>query len=102
MAGSRVEKKLSALRMPKRASLIQLPRRASIFASRRRCIGVAAELGTKHRDVEHRRSMPWEKVPEFVVSLREPNLRRLPVTALVEQGLGDEGSAMPANGQTDC
>ena len=46
------------------------------------CIGVAAELGTKHRDVEHRRSMAWEMVPEFVASLRDPNLRRLPVTAL--------------------
>ena len=46
------------------------------------CIGVAAELGTKHRDVEHRASMAWAKVPEFVASLRVPNERRLPVTAL--------------------
>ncbi|MGQ0672820.1 MAG: tyrosine-type recombinase/integrase [Hyphomicrobium sp.] len=33
------------------------------------CIGVAAELGTKHRTVRHHASMPWAKVPSFFVML---------------------------------
>lgn len=46
------------------------------------CVGVAAELGTKHRDVAHHASMPWQTVPAFVATLREPALRRNPMTVL--------------------
>jgi integrase len=46
------------------------------------CVGVAEELGTKHREVEHRASMPWQAVPEFMDQLRSPGSRQLPITAL--------------------
>lgn len=34
------------------------------------CVGVTAELGTKHRKVEHHRALTWAEVPEFLVALR--------------------------------
>jgi integrase len=37
------------------------------------CTGVAQELGTKHRKVEHHRAMPYAEVPAFIVRLRENN-----------------------------
>ncbi len=46
------------------------------------CIGVAAELGTQHRNVAHHASMPWQDVPAFIARLREPGPRRWPLTSL--------------------
>lgn len=46
------------------------------------CIGVAEELGTKHRVVSHHASMPWQEVPQFIVRLRNSGPRRFPVTCL--------------------
>ena len=46
------------------------------------CVGVAEELGTKHRAVEHHASLPWQDVPKFIATLRQPVKRRLPMTAL--------------------
>jgi integrase len=34
------------------------------------CIGVAAELGTDHRQVRHHAALPWQDVPAFVCELR--------------------------------
>jgi integrase len=34
------------------------------------CIGVAQELGTRHRSVKHHVSLPWSEVPDFVRALR--------------------------------
>ena len=46
------------------------------------CIGVAEELGTKHRVVRHHASMPWQEVPQFIVLLRNSGPRRFQVTSL--------------------
>jgi integrase len=35
------------------------------------CIGIAAELGVKNRDVEHHRALPYANVPAFIQVLRE-------------------------------
>jgi hypothetical protein len=41
------------------------------------CIGVAQELGTKHRKVEHHPSLPYQYVPAFLERLRAaPPARR--------------------------
>jgi hypothetical protein len=37
------------------------------------CVGVAQELGTRHRKVEHHASLPYAGVPAFIVRLRESN-----------------------------
>ena len=34
------------------------------------CIGVAQELGTRHRKVEHHRALPYREVPPFIELLR--------------------------------
>ncbi len=46
------------------------------------CIGVAAELGTKHRGVKHHASLPWQDVPVFLAELRALGGRRSPLTVL--------------------
>lgn len=46
------------------------------------CVGVAEELGTKHRDVQHRASMAWQGVPDFVNSLRRAPVRQHAITAV--------------------
>ena len=46
------------------------------------CIGVADELGTKHRVVTHHASMPWEHIPKFIECLRHGPPRRWRVTSL--------------------
>lgn len=45
-------------------------------------IGVAEELGTKHRVMSHHASMPWQEVPQFIVRLRNSGPRRFQVTSL--------------------
>jgi len=35
------------------------------------CIGIAQELGVRHRQVEHHRAMPYDDLPAFVARLRE-------------------------------
>jgi integrase len=59
-----------------------LQRMRSVFASAivRRlrtaanpCEGVAQELGTKHRRVEHHRALPYAELPEFVARLQVTN-----------------------------
>lgn len=45
-------------------------------------IGVAEELGTKHRVISHHASMPWQEVPQFIVRLRNSGPRRFQVTSL--------------------
>ena len=55
------------------------------FAQREKaspCVGVAEELGTKLREVQHHASMPWQVVPGFIAALRQPTKRRFPMTAL--------------------
>lgn len=47
------------------------------------CIGVAEELGTKHRVVAHHASMPWQDVPQFILRLGDSRPRRYRVTSLV-------------------
>ena len=39
------------------------------------CIGVAEELGTRHREVRHHPAMPYESLPDFIARLREPTQR---------------------------
>jgi integrase len=34
------------------------------------CIGVAQELGTRHRDVVHHRALPYAEIPEFIARLQ--------------------------------
>jgi integrase len=34
------------------------------------CVGVAQELGTRHRKTEHHRALPYAQVPDFLVRLR--------------------------------
>ncbi len=34
------------------------------------CIGIAQELGTRHREVRHHASLPWQNVPNFVETLQ--------------------------------
>ena len=46
------------------------------------CIGVADELGTKHRIVSHHASMPWQDVPDLIELLHAPARRRMRVTSL--------------------
>ena len=46
------------------------------------CVGVAAELGTKHREVTHHASLEWVRVPAFISLLRNDGGRRRMVTAL--------------------
>jgi len=46
------------------------------------CIGVAAELGVRHREQKHYPAMPWREVPAFLAWLREPSPWRFPATAL--------------------
>lgn len=46
------------------------------------CIGVADELGTKHRVVNHHASMPWGDVPNLIQLLHGPAPRRMRVTSL--------------------
>ena len=46
------------------------------------CVGVAAELGTKHREVTHHASLEWVRVPAFISVLRNDGGRRRMVTAL--------------------
>lgn len=46
------------------------------------CIGVADELGTKHRSVSHHASMPWQDVPAFIALLHASGPRRMRVTSL--------------------
>ncbi len=41
-------------------------------------VGVAEELGTRHRDVEHHAALPWRDVPAFVTILQEPNSKGCP------------------------
>jgi integrase len=44
------------------------------------CIGVAQELGSDHRDVQHHRALPYAEVPAFIQTLR--SCRSNPVTKL--------------------
>ena len=46
------------------------------------CVGVAAELGIKHREVTHHASMPWAKVPDFIATLQTDGGRRQKTTSL--------------------
>ena len=46
------------------------------------CVGVAGELGTRHREVQHHAALPWQDVPAFVAMLRQPSPRSLPSTRL--------------------
>ena len=46
------------------------------------CVGVSAELGTKHREVAHHASMPWAKVPDFIATLQTDDGRRQRTTLL--------------------
>ena len=39
------------------------------------CIGVAEELGTRHREARHHPAMPYESLPDFIARLREPTQR---------------------------
>jgi integrase len=50
------------------------------------CVGVRAELGTKHRVVKHHPALPWRDVPDFVVGLRSMsalNVTRLALEFLI-------------------
>ena len=46
------------------------------------CVGVAAELGTRHRDVEHHAALPWQEVPALVAMLQQPSRKGWPTTRL--------------------
>jgi integrase len=46
------------------------------------CVGVAQELGTKHREVKHHAAMPWQNIPAFLANLRSKNTRCQPITLL--------------------
>ena len=49
------------------------------------CIGVAQELGTRHRKVVNHRALPYKQIPHFVASLRSGS--RSPVTQLAFEWL---------------
>jgi integrase len=49
------------------------------------CIGVAQELGTRHRKVEHHRALPYADVPGFIKQLRRSSVT--PATALAFEWL---------------
>ena len=49
------------------------------------CIGVAQELGTDHRNVEHHRALPYTEVPAFIQTLRA--CRSNPITKLAFEWL---------------
>ena len=36
------------------------------------CVGIAEELGTRHREVEHHAALSWNEVPTFIALLRRP------------------------------
>ena len=46
------------------------------------CVGVAQELGTRHRDVKHHPSLSWDEVPAFLATLRNAGQRGWPATRL--------------------
>ncbi len=46
------------------------------------CVGIAEELGTRHREVEHHAALPWDEVPAFIARLRMPTQRGWPITRL--------------------
>src|SRR5262249_12520178 len=49
------------------------------------CIGVAQELGTRHREVEHHRALPHSEVREFIEKLRASPA--MPITMLAFEWL---------------
>ena len=49
------------------------------------CIGVAQELGTDHRNVQHHRALPYTEVPAFIQTLRA--CRSNPITKLAFEWL---------------
>jgi integrase len=49
------------------------------------CLGVTQELGTRHREVRHYRSLPYVEVPSFIKTLRAS--RAKPVTKLAFEWL---------------
>ena len=46
------------------------------------CVGVADELGTKHREVQHHAALPWQDIPHFIPQLSKPSPRLMPATTL--------------------
>ena len=46
------------------------------------CVGVAEELGTRHREVQHHAALPWQDVPAFVAMLQQPSPSGWPTTRL--------------------
>jgi len=46
------------------------------------CVGVAKELGPKHRQVRHHASMSWKDIPNFLARIRVRSSRRRPMTIL--------------------
>ena len=46
------------------------------------CIGVAQQLGTRHREVRHHASLPWKRVPAFINILKGHEERGWPTTRL--------------------
>jgi integrase len=47
------------------------------------CVGVVQHLGTRHRDVRHHPSLPYQEVPDFIFSeLRRQTQRGWPTTRL--------------------
>ena len=68
---------------------MELTFRSAILRGHRKeaspCIGVAEELGVRHREVEHHRSLPYAEVPAFLQMLRSCNSE--PVTKLAFEWL---------------
>jgi integrase len=46
------------------------------------CVGVAEYLGTRHREAQHHRALPWQQVPAFIAMLQGPARRGWPTTRL--------------------
>ena len=46
------------------------------------CVGVASELGTRHREVQHHAALPWQEVPAFVAMLQKQSPGGWPTTRL--------------------
>ena len=46
------------------------------------CVGIADDLGTRHREQRHHAALPWQDVPEFVAMLQQPSRKGWPTTRL--------------------
>jgi len=46
------------------------------------CVGIADNLGTRHREQQHYAAMPWKEVPEFVSMLQQTSRNGWPITRL--------------------